>query len=264
MDKIRLRPSSLAAFVSCPRQWYNVFILGERTIPNARAAIGTGIHAGAEAMWNEAIKTNSKDSANISMMTDAAVEAYDKEVKQADGNLQYDADLTDNIARATIVKGTKAFLTDIVPFVKIPKAVETRVTVKIDHCIIKDISGTIDYLGNDTIADIKTSKRKIVPSSHTLQQSVYKYLANENGLNIKHNTIQGIVLAKTKIVGGIDKLETNVPQVKYIVNNLLDRLDALHSGVDPNILFPGNPKHYLCSDMYCNLRPTCPFVHGVA
>lgn len=263
MEKITLRPSSLATFVSCPRQWYNVFILGENTIPNARAAIGTGIHAGAEAMWNEAIKTKDKSSPNVSMMTDAAIEAYDTEVKNAEGNLKYDVDLDDNIARSTIIKGTKAFVEDIVPFTEIPKAVETRVTVEIDHCIVKNISGTIDYITDDTIADIKTSKRKIVPQSHTLQQSVYKFLAKESGYkNIKRNLIQGVVLAKTKTVGGIDTLDANVSQAKYIINNLLDRLDALHAGTNPDLLFPGNPKHYLCSDLYCNLRPTCPFVHG--
>lgn len=261
MEKIRIRPSGLAAFVSCPRQWYNVFVLGEHTIPNVRAVIGTGVHAGAEAMWNEAIKTGDKSSPNISMMTDAAIEAYDTEVKNADGQLSYE-DLDDNLARSAIIKGTKAFVADIVPFTQIPKAVETRVTVKIDHCMVKDISGTIDYLTDNTIADIKTSKRKIVPQSYTLQQSIYKYLAQANGYDIEHNLIQGVVLAKTKTTGGIDKLETNIDQAKYIVNNLLDRLDALYAGIDPDLLFPGNPKHYLCSDKYCNLRPTCPFVHG--
>jgi CRISPR/Cas system-associated exonuclease Cas4 (RecB family) len=261
MKKIIIRPSSIASFVSCPRQWYNVFILGHNTIPNVRAVIGTGIHAGAEALWKEAIKTKDKSNPNMSMVNDAAIEAYDEEAKL--GNLQYEEDVDDNIARATILKGTKAFIEDIVPYTKIPINVETRVTVDINHCMVKGISGTIDYISRDTIADIKTSKRKIVPQSHQIQQSIYTYLAENNGYNIKNTLIQGVVLAKTKTVGGIDRLQTNIRQAKYIVNNLLDRLDALHAGVDPDMLFPGNPKHYLCSDRYCNLRPSCPFVHGI-
>ncbi len=262
MKKITIRPSSLASFIGCPRQWYNVFILGKYSIPNVRAAIGTGIHAGAEIMWNEAIKTKTKTNLNVSMMTDAAVEAYDSVVKQADGEMTYDDDIDDNLARSVIVKGTKAFVEDIVPATQIPIAVETRVTVNLDHSIVKDISGTIDYITKDTIGDLKTSKRKIIPQNHVLQQSLYKFLAQKNGYDIKHNLIQGVILAKTKTVGGINKLDTNVDQVKYIVNNLLDRLNALHAGIDPDILFPGNPKHYLCSDKYCALRATCPFVHG--
>lgn len=263
MDKIRIRPSSLATFVSCPRQWYRVFILGEYSVPSVRAAIGTGIHAGVEAMWTEAIKTKDKKSLNVPMMTDAAVESYDKEVKESDGSMKYDDGMDDNLARSTIIKGTKAFVEDIVPFTAIPKAVECRYTVGLDHKMVADISGTIDYLGEDCIADVKTSKRKIVVNSHVIQQSVYKYLAEQNGETVNRNLIQGVILAKTKTVGSIEEMTTNVDQAKFLINNLLDKLDVLYEDkVDPDILFPGNPKHFLCSDMYCNLRPTCPFVHG--
>ena len=262
MEKIVLRPSSLATFVGCSRQWYQVFIKGHRSIPNARAAMGTGVHAGIEQMWNEAIKTKKKDP-NLSMMNDAAVESYDKEVKLSEGSMQYDTDLDDNTVRANLVKGNKAFVEDVVPMTDIPKAVETRVTKEINHKIVKSISGTIDYLGDNVIADVKTSKRKIVPASHTLQQSMYRYLANESGENIEYNLIQGVVFNKTKTVGTTDALDCNVPQAKYITNNLLDRLDlAITDKIDPDIIFPGNPKHYLCSDKYCSLRSTCPFVNG--
>lgn len=262
MEKIIIRPSSLASFVSCPRQWYYTFIKGVVTIPSARAAIGTGIHAGVEVMWKEAIKTNDKEKPNISTMTDAAIEAYDKEVKKADGRMDYGSDLDDNTSRNSVVKGTNAFVTDILPFTPIPISVEKRLTLPIKHCLVSEIGGTIDYLGDNTIADIKTSKRKVVPQSHVLQQSVYRLLAERNGYQIKHSLIQGVVLAKTKTVGGIDELQANIPQVKFIIKNLLARLKALYSGTDPELLFPGNPKHYLCSDQYCNLRSTCPFVHG--
>ncbi len=262
MDKIRIRPSSIATFVSCPRQWYQVFVLGKYSVPSVRAAMGTGIHAGVEAMWTEAIKDKNKNP-NIPMMTDAAIESYDKEVKESDGRMKYDVDMDDDLARLAIAKGTKAFVDDIVPYTAIPKAVEKRYTVAIDHCMVKDISGTVDYIGKECIADVKTSKRKIIANSHTIQQSIYKYLAEQNGETIKRNLIQGVILQKTKTVGSIEEMTTNVDQAKFLINNLLDKLDVLNEGkVDPDILFPGNPKHFLCSDMYCNLRPTCPFVHG--
>ena len=263
MDKITIRPSSLVTYLSCQYQWYNIFILKKRAIPNARAAIGTGIHAGAEVMWNEAIKTGDKSSPNIDMMTQAAIDAYDNQIKEADGLMQFDDGLDDNSARSTVKEGTEAFVNDIVPFTKIPLEVEKKVVFKLDHCIVADVSGTIDYITDDTIADIKTSKRKVVPNRYVLQQSMYKYLANANGYNIKHNVIQGVVLSKNKTAGGIDKLDANIEQVKTITNVLLGKLDTLYKDiVDPRELFSGNPTHYLCSDKYCSLRKTCPFVHG--
>ena len=261
MRKITIRSSSLGAYVSCPKQWYETYVLGKTTIPNARALVGTSIHSGAEVMWNEAIRTGKKDP-NITMMTDAAVQSYDTKVKEAEGQLVYDEDVNDNFYRDTIVKGTKAFVSDIVPFTKIPLAVEKKLSVDIQHPMVEAITGTLDYLGTETIADIKTSKRKVVAQSYKLQQSMYKHLAQINGYDVKRNFIQGIVLAKTKVAGGIDELTTNVAQAKFITNNLLDKLEAVYSGVDPDILFQGNPKHYLCSAKYCSLYSKCSFING--
>ena len=260
-NKIRIRPSSLANFISCPYQWYNVFILGKRSIPNARAAIGTAIHKGAEVLWSDAIHSGKVDN-NLTKLTDASVAEFDSILKEEDIN--FDGVENANTARLEIIKGTNAFVEDIVPFTPIPTAVEKRFTVKLDHSMVEDISGTLDYIDEvrGVIGDVKTSKRAITASAHTLQQSIYKILATENGIDVRHNLIQGVVLKKEP-VGTIQELDTNVAQAKFITNSLLDTLDVLHTGkVDPMILFRGNPKHYLCSDKYCSLRPTCPFVKG--
>lgn len=262
MEKITIRPSGLATFVSCPRRWYDRHILNLPSPNGVRAIMGTSIHAGAEAMWKEAIKSQDKSNPNIGMMTDVAVEAYDNKVKNnSEGEIFY-GDLDDELARNGVVEGVKAFVKDVVPFTPIPLAVEIRVTREIDHCIVKNISGTIDYLAKDTIADIKTSSRKIVPSRAILQQSIYKFLALGEGYDIKRCLIQSVILGKRKVTGAIDELEVNVDQAKYIVNNLLDRLDALNQGVDPNLLFPGNHSDFLCSDKYCGSYQACPYVHG--
>lgn len=264
MEKIRIRPSSIATFVSCPRQWYRVFVLKEYSIPSARAIIGTGIHSGVEAMWKEAISSKDKSNPNVSMMTDAAVESYDNEVKNSEHGITYEEGMDDNIARHIVRKGTRAFIDDIVPFTKIPEFVEKRYTIPIEHPMVEDISGTVDYISDDTIADVKTSKRKIIVQGHVIQQSIYKHLAESNGRKVNNSIIQGVILGKVKTVGGVEKLTPNVKQAKFLVNNLLEKLEVLWKGiVDPDILFPGNPKHYLCSDLYCSLRKDCPFVHGI-
>lgn len=259
MDKIIIRPSSLETLVACPRQWYHTFMLGVKTIPSVRAGIGTSIHAGAEVMWADAIVHQKKDI-NTDVMVQAAVETYE-DIQ----DIKYDVlDVANKDQAHNYIKnGVIAFAGDIATQVDIPLAVEELLEIKIDHPVVSGIRGTVDYINSDTIADIKTSKRKITPSNHKLQQTMYRYLASKNGYDIKHNEIHGVVLAKTKTYGEISKLEANVQQIKFIVNNLLDRLRmAKEDKIDPDILFPGNPKHYLCSDMYCNLRSTCPFVRG--
>jgi PD-(D/E)XK nuclease superfamily len=259
--KIVIRPSSIDSFTNCAYQWYNVFILDKKTIPNARAAMGTAIHKAAEVLWTDAIKTKKKD-ANTNMLVQAALEEY-KELDK--GGLQYDEDENLNTAQLEIAAGTGAFIEDIVPFVDIPTAVEKRYTIKIDHPLVSSISGTVDYIkedGEGIIADVKTSKRKPVNSNYTTQQSTYRLLAEAGGINVTENRIQAVVLTKSPY-GTVEKIDTNVKQAKYLINNLLDTIELYNAQtVDPKTLFRGNPKYYLCSNKYCSLYSTCPFVNG--
>lgn len=259
--KITIRPSSISGFVNCPWQWYNTFVLGMTTIPGARAAIGTGIHKAAEVLWTEAMSKGQLDK-NLTKLNDAGIGAFEEEAKKAP--LAYDPGEDANTARVAVVQGVKAFVTDIVPFTSIPDAVETRVKVEIEHPVVKEVAGTIDYLSkaDKAIADIKTSKRTPVASNYDIQQSIYKFLAEANGIEVEQNLIQGVVLNKNPS-GTILKLEPKVKMAKYLVNSILDTLEVHHKGiVDPKVLFRGNPKYYLCDNRYCSLHKTCPFANG--
>lgn len=248
-EKLRLRPSSIDGFFTCPRQWAGYYIGGERSMPGARAAIGTGIHAGVEEMWKEAIVTKKKDP-NVTMMEDAAVDEFLK-IDQED-DLMYNNGENSNTAEGEIRGGIRAFLEDCEPFLDIPMAVEERYTIPLDHIMVEDLSGTVDYITPNRIDDVKTSKRKPVPANFMTQQSIYTMLAQANGIDVQHNCIQGVVL-KTKPQGHILELEPNVPQAKLLVNTILDTLKVFHKDIiDPNILFRPNTKHYLCSPKYCS------------
>ena len=259
MDKITIRPSAVDTFFTCPYQWYNTFLLGKRTIPSARAAIGTAIHAAAQVLWTDAILAKKVDD-NRSKLTDAAIASFQE---QHEEGLQYDNGEDQNTAETSVVEGVHTFVDDIVPFTPIPLAVETRVSIKMDHPVVAEIAGTIDYLSNDTIADLKTSRRKPIPASYTTQQSVYKFLAEKNGYNVQHNVIQGVVL-KAKPEGHIMQLEPKVEQTRYQLNMMLDTLRLYYEDkVSPEVLFRGNNKHYLCSPKYCTLYGNeCQYTKG--
>ena len=258
-NKLVIRPSSLNGFLQCPQQWYRVFLLGEDGIPNARAAIGTAIHAGVENMWTDSILAKTKIVA-VSSMEDAAMEALEEESQKG---LRYDANEDEETAIATIRGGMRTFVDDILPWTDIPTAVEQRYTVSIDgHCIVEAISGTLDYINLKTgfIADVKTGKRKHNTADSEIQQSIYKYLVEENGIKVNGAVIQNVVL-KTKMEGHTMDSAINIPRAKSIVNSLLDTLDVYNEDmVDPDVLFRGNPKWYLCSPKFCAFWSTCKFV----
>lgn len=258
-EDIRLRPSSIDGFFQCSYQWGKVFLEGVVTIPSARAAIGTSIHKGIEVMWQDAMKHNKKDP-NLAMMTDAAVGAWKEEQQKG---IKYGEDENEKTALVEIVKGTEAFVEDILPFAAIPQGVEEFFAVPIQHKLVKELGGTIDYRADGMISDVKTSKRKPSTPNYKTQQSIYRYLAEAHGKKIHVNTIQGIVL-KAKPEGMILPMEVDVPQAKALVNIVLDTLDLVMEDKAPieTILRP-NPKYYLCSAEYCTLYGKgCPATSG--
>lgn len=257
-EALRIRPSAVESFYGCAYAWGKNFLEGTPSFTNSRAAIGTAIHAGVEAMWLEAIANGKKDP-NISMMTDAAMQAWKEETH--DG-VQYGEGENEGSCAVEIIKGTEAFIEDIVPFTSIPKAVETFFKIDIDNPLVSELGGTVDYLGNGVIGDVKTSKRKSGPEGHTVQQSIYTYLANANGEQINSNVIQQIVLKKQP-EGAILQLEPDIEQAKYLVNGILDTMTLIAKDVAPieTILRP-NPKHMFCSEKFCAHYRTCPAVKG--
>lgn len=258
---IRIRPSSVDTFQQCSHQWYRVFILGQSSIPNARAAIGTGLHKGIEVFWNDAMEHQVK-APNLDMMAQASIDAFREEGQKG---LQYDEDENANTAEAEIINGTKAFIQDIAPFAQIPDGVEKFFSVPIkDHPIVTEVGGTVDYIRKNVIADVKSSKRTPVPSNYDTQQGLYRYLATANGVLVNQNLIHGVVLTKVA-KGVILDMPVNVEKAVTAVNSILDTTRIYAKDImDPDVLFRGNPKYYLCSEKYCAFYSECKFVKGEA
>ena len=253
---LRIRPSAIDTFNQCSFQWAKVFLEGITTIPNSRAAIGTGVHAGVETMWNDAIRSGKKDP-YVDGMVDAGVEAFDEELKL--GNMRFDDGEDQNSCHMEIVQGINCYVDNLVDFLDIPTAVEKRFTVPIsNHPLVQDISGTVDYIAPGRIDDVKTSKRKPSVANYKTQQSIYRFLAEENGHPVTHNMIQGVVFTKTP-QAMILEADIDVQQAKNVVNSLLDTLRVAAEGSVPlDVLFRCNPKYYLCSNKYCTLYGSCP------
>jgi hypothetical protein len=232
---------------------------GHTSQTGSRAAVGTAIHKAAEVIWTNAIQTGKKDL-NITKAQDAAVAEFDENCKKEPP--KYLNSDTENSSRKLVSDGAGVFVDQIAEFTDIPRFVEKRYAVPIsDHPIVKEIGGTLDYISDNTIADLKTSKRAIQTQNHVLQQSIYKFLAEANGHKIDYTLIQGIIFTKVPR-GDISALDHNVPQAKYGVNVILDTLRAFYEGTNPDVLFPGNTGYFLCSPQYCDFHPTCKFVQG--
>lgn len=258
--KVVIRPSAVDQFTSCPRQWALTHIAGLNSIPSGRAAIGTAIHAAAEQGWRESMALHQKSFGALDSLKDLAADSLIEQDLQSELRWDDGENIETGIKEARA--GVETFVEDIVPFADIPIAVEERYTVELDHPVVQSVSGTVDYISKDTIADIKTSKRKPVVQSYETQQSIYKLLAESNGHSVQHNMIHGVVL-KAKLEAHILALQPNVEKAKFALNTILDVTEAFQEQkVAPELLFRGNPKYYLCDAKYCAFYSTCPYVQG--
>lgn len=257
-ESVRLRPSSVDSFYGCAYQWGKTYLEGGSSIVNSRAAIGTGIHAGIEKSWVEAIQAGKADH-NLTMMTDAAIDCFREETKEG---FTKNNDETTDTCEKEIVGGLKAWVEDAAPFLQVPTGVEEFFKVNIDNPIVTELGGTVDYIGHGIIDDVKTSKRMVTGSSYDTQQAIYKYLAEENGHEIKHSRLQVVVLKKTP-EAAILNIDPNVEQAKVAINGILNTMDLIAKDVAPiELILRGNPKHMFCSDKFCAFHNDCPWVKG--
>ena len=259
-ESLRIRPSAVDTFYGCAWQWAKSHIEGISSIPNSRAAIGTAIHKGIEVSWNQAISSGKVDH-NLSMMTDAAVAEFEEETKEGVG---YGSGETKGSCIQEVIKGTEAWIEDISGFLTPPTATEKFFTIPMNHSMVAEIGGTIDYIEEKAgiIDDVKTSKRTVSPAGYVTQQSIYKLLAEENGVPINYQRLQNVVLTKQP-KGAIVTMEPDVEHAKVLVNGILDVLDVFHEDKVPaHLLFRGNPKYMFCSDKFCAHHATCPWVRG--
>ena len=266
-----LRPSSIGSFINCNYQWYNTHIMNVQSIPNARATLGSSIHKSAEVIWLDAINKGKKDL-NLTMAVDAAVEEYHELLKLDDP--QFDDNENKDTIEKEVIQGTTKWVEDIAPNVDIPIAVEKFYETPVDNPIFTRVAGSIDYVGANSIHDIKTSRKKPTLKNYDLQQATYAILREKNGETIDTIKIQSVILGKKEIKAEVYDLiqdstdhfktiEDIKKQTKYIINNILQKSKLLQSDkIDPKIIFTGNPNSFLCSNKYCALYDTCPFVKG--
>ena len=266
-EKRVIRPSSIPLLTTCAWQWYQEHIEGVEGMYNSSAAVGTSVHSVAEKYWNEAISAGEKpptDPSRITQLIAYGIEQFDELLKAEQINWGENHSLA--IAYSQIETAVRAYFNGIVPDMEIPLAVEKKFEVEIkDHPFISAVAGTIDYLYPEKIVDIKTrsGNRKKTVNTFSLQQSVYVWLAQQNGyVGVDSGYIHQIMIDKGDVHN--DRVWINTKQIEYIINNILKRLKAVDEGLPVDIAFPGNsgPNNFLCSSRWCQHHPTCKFAQG--
>lgn len=295
MNKIVLRPSSIAGHFGCSLKWFNDNIENKRFTTGSSTEIGSAIHKVAEEFWNTLIKqgkagqmyTEELDSQYRQYLIGIALKHLEFVLSDAKIKLKFAPKETKETCINKINRGVNIFLDKIARKVPIPYQMETRYTIKQDHPMIDKLSGTIDIIGKQEgehyIADIKTTSKDRPVHKYEIQLGIYKYLL-QNGFyegTEAENYIEKVEAKKCWIylINVAEKpakcRATGVIKDHKIEECLIDNFQTIEcidtmikklrlyygDNTLKSILFTGNSEHYLCSDLWCDSYRTCAYVN---
>ncbi|BAF69568.1 PD-(D/E)XK nuclease family protein [Nitratiruptor sp. SB155-2] len=255
---VLIRPSSVHSFFDCPYRWAQIHLLGIRSFGNFQTLRGTGVHAGAEEIWEESQKAGSK-TFSLSAAKDRAAETVEKRVEEEE--FRFEDFETPEQAKDDAVKGVEVYAKEIVPKVDIPIQVEHYFEAELDDDI--KIGGTTDSINPDgKIRDIKTSTRKVQPSKYIEQLSIYKRLAEVNDIKTQDKAIiENVVFLKNNIGAHVMEVQIDVEGTKRKIDDIVKRIKLWKEANDEfgklDILFPPNPNSFMCSEKFCPIYNSC-------
>lgn len=268
-----LRPSSIAAFIRCPYQWYNIHILGRRQRPAAASSAGTALHEAAEHGFIELMKSGNLAPKDACM--DVARDSWhkinfgdeDTDGQKKVGEMVYRQGESYGQYLDDIVEGVEVlydeYMTDCVIHERIPTAVEKRYSVRIDHPFFTHVSGSLDVEFGADVEDYKFTKRKTNPSHYLLQQNTYSWLRRmAEGVQTDNRYLRNVVRGKgvlhTLVVDNKEKY------AEFWMEQVLDTVEKFVESGDEEIFMGCSPdSNYLCSEQWCGFWHECPYVAGL-
>ena len=265
MEKIILRPSEVSKFFDCSYRWYRDTFSPIRSVSVA-AHLGTGIHKASEVFYSESIEKNTWQSFNSSY-EDVAISEFRDRIKEEEPTDLKEVDLND--VEKIITASTKEYLHHARSFNddKIPLAVEKTYEVPLKSQSIKSLKGTLDIVGQNYIADIKTMRKFKNPKDYVIQQSLYALLRLRQGESVEDLVIHRVNVTKNEAdcVSIIDALDNKFVGVKELTDKMVGYLKVIIKTCDnyyktgDDYAFRGNPSSLLCSDKYCAYYDQCKF-----
>ena len=233
------------------------------------AHLGTAIHKAAEVYYNESIK-EAKWSAARDDYKGLAIDTFRERIKDDEPNDIKEVDI--NSIEKIIGDNCLSYIknSEKLNSGKLPVEVEKKYVVEVNSPVIKNISGTLDIVGDDYIADIKTMRKSKNPKAYVLQQGVYAFLRQKFGEEVKDLRIHRIVLTNNSIdnVSIIDSLDNPFTPIDAVIEKSKSYLELVIKTVNEfnktgnELLFRGNPESLLCNPKYCAYYGECKFKKG--
>lgn len=264
MTKIILRPSGISGFFDCSYRWYKDTFEPIRKVGWA-AHYGTALHKAGEEYYRECIKEKTwvKNRPDYEAV---AIDTFRERLKEDEPNDI--KEVNSNEVEKSLRMRSSAYIDCAASLnrKKLPIDVERQYTVKVKSNIVDVVQGTLDIVGDDFIADIKTMNRLNSPSKYLIQQGIYAFLREKNDEKVNDLVIHRVLTKKDEIkIDRASILEETYHSMEDIIQSSKLYLTTVIKTCDEffktgnDFLFRGNPSSMLCSPKYCAYFDECKY-----
>lgn len=264
MENLLIRPSGVNSFFDCSYRWFRDTIHNPIRRVGLAAHFGTSLHKAGETYYSECIKTNKWEGYNSSY-SDIVVETLREKCKD-DTPDDFVSMAQLNPLEKQLIGASKNYILNAksLNFEKIPIAVEKTYKVEAKSLPIV-VQGTLDIVGSDYIADIKTMNKLNSPTKYIIQQGIYAYLREKNNEKV-NNLLIHRVLSKGKdyvdcqsiVDHTLFSMENIIEKSKFYLETIAKTYLTFIKTGDESV-FRGNPTSMLCSPKYCPYFEECKF-----
>ena len=267
MSKVVLRPSGIGGFFDCSYRWYRDTI-SDKPIRKVGLAAhwGTGVHKSSELYYKECINSKKWIKPSDDYVS-AGIDEFREKIKNDEPMDLKEFDL--NQVEKDIKSNSRAYLRQAqeLNYDRIPQDVEKSYFLPLNSNSIEGISGTLDIVGKDFIADIKTMRKFKSPKDYVLQQSTYALLRQKQG-----EDVQDLVIHRVNVEKNLCDCKSIIAEYSnpcVTVNNLVEKSKEMIRTIVKTCdefnktgnewLFRGNPYSLLCSPRYCAYYEECKY-----
>lgn len=248
--------SNLNMALRCGEQFRRRYMEDEVIPPGVAAGRGTGVHKANEANLNQKIKTGI--DLPLSDMQDAARDGFLHSFRN--GVFMVDEELPEkskilNEALNDCLRCTELYADKVAPGIT---PVQVEVPFDVDLGLSLNLKGRIDYEDDNSVDDLKTSKKSWGHDQIEKEiQPIFYSLAHEHLTGIRPTFHYHILVPlKTKLKYMHQQITATDAHYASIILKIKMMIKMIESGV----FLPANPTSWWCSKKWCGYYQTCIYV----
>lgn len=247
-DPLVLSGSSVATFLRCGKQWYYAYVMGIKSPPSVRQAIGTASHEAIALDMSQKVET--LEDLPTDELLDAFSDSYEREIYGVE--VEPDEESPDQ-GKDSGVRVMKVAAAEILPKIQ-PVLVEEPVQFEVNDIPYAGVVDLVDSKGR--VRDWKTTKRRPTSGNSYLLQMTGYALAYRQIMEEPEAEVVLDHFVRTKVPYYLP-IASGGPISDSAIGSFSSVVRAVHEQIESGNFIPNGLMNNACS--WCGYRDICPY-----